>query len=81
MAYARKAMAAGLYGIWHTDNAADAIYRVLDEGGDSDSNAAISGAFAGLKYGYDALPEEKLKMPGLERLRDLSTRVAAFAAR
>ena len=46
-----------------------------------DSNAAIAGALAGLRYGYDALPAEKEKLLRFDYLNDLAERVAEYSER
>lgn len=75
MSYTRMAMSAGLWPMWHCDNAADCIYSIVDQGGDADSNAALSGCLAGLRYGYDALPELKNELAGRDYLDDLTERL------
>lgn len=79
--WTRKAMASGLWGFWYSDNPADALYKVVDLGGDGDTNASISCALSGLKYGYDALPDEKLKLSDLDRLLTLSDCLAEYLHR
>lgn len=77
LAYTRKAMTAGIWPILHCDNAADCIYCIVDQGGDADTNAALAGAFAGLLYGYDALPDLKNELEGRELLDSLAERMTA----
>ncbi|MCM1369723.1 MAG: ADP-ribosylglycohydrolase family protein [Candidatus Amulumruptor caecigallinarius] len=76
--YTRKTMSAGLWALWHCDNPADMIYKMIDEGGDADTNAAIAGALAGAKFGYDALPDEKRELKQFGYLESLSERIADY---
>ena len=76
--YTRKTMAAALWSLWHTDNAEDAIYKVIDMAGDADTNAAAAGALAGLRYGFEALPNEKDLIIRKDYLDDISIRLHEF---
>lgn len=73
--YTRKCMASALWALWHKDSAADMIHSMVDAGGDSDTNAAVAGALAGLKYGYDAIPAEKLRIINRENLDAFADRI------
>lgn len=78
MMYTRKSMAAGLWPVWHCQKAEDYIYSIIDQGGDADTNAAISGAFAGLRFGFDALPDIKEEIIDKERLDILADRITDY---
>lgn len=76
--WARKAMGAALWTAWHMDDPEEILYRVINEGGDSDTNAAAACTLAGLRFGYDALPPLKEKLLKKDYFNDLSERLAGF---
>lgn len=81
MGWTRKAMGAALWAMWHCNSPEEAYRRLIEEGGDADSNAAIAGAIIGIKFGYDALPEEKNKLLKIDYLLDLADRVCDYRQR
>lgn len=78
MSWTRISMACGLWSLWHSDNASEMIYKVIDRGGDADCNAAISGAFAGIKYGFSALPDGINELKGLSKLLEIADRLTEY---
>lgn len=80
LAWTRKCMASALWVMWHLDDPAVSIHLLVDAAGDANTNAALAGTLVGLKYGFDAIPEEKSKLVEYEYLDDLSTRLAEFVA-
>ncbi len=53
---------AAIWSLITTDNYRDAMIKAVNLGDDTDTIAAIAGGLAGLYYGYDAIPEEWLKV-------------------
>ena len=76
--FSRKAMAAGLWGFWHIENPETILYKMVNAGGSSDSNASIALMLSGLKHGYDALPPLKERIHNRERLDNLADRLTEF---
>lgn len=76
--YTRKAMCVSLWALWHCDSAEEILYKVIDAGGDADTNASIAMFLAGLKYGYDALPDEVEKLIDYNRLEEYVDKFSAF---
>jgi ADP-ribosylglycohydrolase len=61
--YTLKALAVGFWALKNS-NFEDGVIKIINEGGDADTNAAVAAALMGAKYGYDAIPTrwtEKLK--------------------
>ncbi len=56
MGYTLKTLSAALWCYWHAESFENGLLSVINEGGDADSNAAISCAILGAKYGYDSIP-------------------------
>ncbi|MDE5887619.1 MAG: ADP-ribosylglycohydrolase family protein [Muribaculaceae bacterium] len=53
--FVRRLMACALWAIWHCDSPTDALHKIIMQGGDADTNAALAQGMLGLKYGYEAL--------------------------
>nr|WP_300939207.1 ADP-ribosylglycohydrolase family protein [Bacteroides acidifaciens] len=65
--YTLRTLAAALWCYWHADSFESGLLAVVNEGGDADTNAAISCAILGAKYGYYAIPEYYIKSLYKER--------------
>lgn len=52
-----KTLAAAVWALRHIDSPEKALDAIIAEGGDADTNAAVTMCYFGLKYGYDALPK------------------------
>lgn len=74
----RKAMGAALWCIINCNSPEEILDTVISAGGDADTNACLAMGLAGLKFGYDALPEEKEKLYDRERLEDIVSRFSTF---
>lgn len=70
-----KAMCAALWAMWHYKDPMEAVDRVIHEGGDSDTNGALTLGLFGLKYGVNRLPGDKIEnLVGRERVSDIIVR-------
>ncbi len=56
MGYTLKAMAAGVWCVYHATSFEEGLQAIVNEGGDADTNGAVAGSLLGAKYGYDAIP-------------------------
>ena len=54
--YTYRALSAALWSLWHADSFVDGLLKIVNEGGDADTNAAISCAILGARFGYNSIP-------------------------
>lgn len=57
MGYTLKTMSAGFWALQHLSSFEDGILKIIHEGGDADTNAAVAGAILGAKFGYKSIPQ------------------------
>lgn len=75
---AHTSVVTALYCFMLSTSFEDAIVRALRMGGDTDTIAAMAGALAGARYGFEQIPPAWREVEGHERLVDLAD--ALFAA-
>ncbi len=57
MGYTLKALNAGIWSYFNAASYEEGILRIINEGGDADTNACIAGSILGSKFGFKAVPE------------------------
>lgn len=55
--YTYRALSGALWCVWHADSFVDGLLKIVNAGGDADTNGAISGAALGAKFGLDSIPQ------------------------
>jgi len=73
MGYVLRALDRALVELRDSDNFEDSIIKIVNEGGDADTNAAIAGGLLGAKLGFDAIPKrwvDELFDDEIEELND-----------
>lgn len=55
--YTLRTLSAALWCYWHVSSFEEGLLSIVNEGGDADTNAAISCAILGAKYGYSSIPQ------------------------
>lgn len=64
-----------LYWLNKTDSFEDAIIGAVNDGGDADTIAAITGSLAGAYYGYDAIPKRWIKQLDVNVKNDIDSAI------
>ena len=67
--YTLKALGSALWCLFHGNDVEEGLLRVVNEGGDADTNAAVACAMLGAKFGYTSIPQKYTD--GLTRKSDL----------
>jgi predicted enzyme related to lactoylglutathione lyase len=74
--YTLKALAAGFWALKNAESFSDGVHKIIHEGGDADTNAAVAGALLGAKFGFSDIPHVLVEDLACEN--ELRSRVAKF---
>jgi len=55
--YVLRSLERAIVALLHSTSFEDEIIKIVNEGGDADTNAAIAGGLLGAKHGYAKIPE------------------------
>lgn len=58
MGYTLLTLSVALWAYWHAESFVDGLLKVVNAGGDADTNAAVACAILGAKFGFDSIPAE-----------------------
>ncbi|MCL2687597.1 MAG: ADP-ribosylglycohydrolase family protein [Methanobrevibacter sp.] len=75
--YVIDTIEASIWCLLTTNNYSDAVLKAVNLGGDTDTTACVTGALAGLLYGFDDIPKEWVEnLAKSEDIEDLAIRFA-----
>lgn len=78
MGYVLDSLESSFWCFLTTDNYKDAVLKAVNLGGDTDTTGAITGAIAGLHYGFDAIPKTWVeRLIKTEEINDLAKKFIA----
>ena len=58
MGYTLVTLSVALWAYWHAKSFEDGLLKVVNAGGDADTNAAVACAILGAKFGFSSFPQE-----------------------
>jgi ADP-ribosylglycohydrolase len=61
LGYTLKAMSAGLWVYFHATDFETGLLKVINEGGDADTNASVAGSLLGAKFGFNSIPRKYIE--------------------
>lgn len=59
--YTYKTLSAALWCLFHCNSFEEALLKVVNAGGDADTNAAVACSVLGAKYGYSSIPQRYIE--------------------
>jgi ADP-ribosylglycohydrolase len=74
--YTLKALSASLWAYYNANSFEDGVKQVIEEGGDADTNGCIAASLLGVKYGFNAIPQQWID--GLNKRDELDDKVNSF---
>lgn len=76
---AHRALMAALWALWHCENPDDALIKIVNEGGDADTNASLATALVAMRYGVKAISpkyiNELAEHDQIEAIADVFTKL------
>lgn len=60
--WVKRALQGAFYILLHSTSLAEGIQRIVEMGGDTDTNAAIAGSLLGSVYGVEGIPQDWMRM-------------------
>lgn len=76
--HAHLTIKAAVYCFMNTDSYEEAVLMAVNLGDDTDTTASVTGALAGIYYGFDAIPEKWVN--GIRRSNDINDLCSRLAA-
>lgn len=74
--YTLRTLSAALWCYWHSTSFENGLFSVVNEGGDADTNGAITCAILGARFGYSSLPSYYIN--NLEKQMEYRGTIASF---
>ncbi|MGI6341862.1 MAG: ADP-ribosylglycohydrolase family protein [Bacteroidales bacterium] len=56
--YTLKALSAGLWAYFNANSFKEGLLKIINEGGDADTNGCVAGSILGAKFGFNAIPDK-----------------------
>lgn len=74
--YTLRTLSAALWCYWHAPSFESGLLSIVNEGGDADTNAAVSCAILGAKFGFSSIPDHYVS--NIHNVEDYHKKVSAF---
>lgn len=77
--FVRKTMGAALWALWHCSSPNEGLIKIVNEGGDADTNAALALGLLGLKYGINSIDRKYIdQLVNAERIEAAVEKLTAL---